>query len=79
MWQIVCKQVTSWHPIGRQQGLGKHFQRIESLSSGDSWGKESYHKSQAGRLLHEKGTLWGPWDTEALRRTEASQVHTASQ
>ena len=25
MWQFVCKQVTSWHSVGRQQGLGKRF------------------------------------------------------
>lgn len=30
-WQLVCKQVTSsWHSVGRQQGLGKMFSTDKS-------------------------------------------------
>lgn len=40
-WQFVCKQVTSsWHSSADSRALGKCFQRIESFSSGDSWGGE---------------------------------------
>lgn len=56
-WQFVCKQVTSWHSSADSRVLGKYFQRIESLSSGDSWGGEGYFKSQPGRLPHKEGML----------------------
>lgn len=49
VWGRGRLRVNKWHlgsPSADSRALGKCFQRIESLRSGDSWGKESYCQSQ---------------------------------
>lgn len=51
-WGCGSLCVNKWHlgtPWADSRALGKHFQRIESLSSGNSWGRAGYlNLRQAG-------------------------------